>query len=229
MFLDALSYPVRGSGWLMILLGAILGVILDIGSIAPVIGLAVFVFAGGYFCAFYFDIISSTMCDHDDIPDWPGFSDFLDEIVMPLITLIGLLLLSFWPVIALTVYVFNMDVSPSSPEVPTWYDPAMYGLLFLGCCYFPMAIIANQAFGTFTSALPHVVLPAIFKALPSYFIPVVALILVWSIVDLGQSYAERLPFVGWFLAWAVALYGLMFQARLIGLIYRDKQDVLDFP
>ena len=92
-----------------------------------------------------------------------------------------------------------------------------------------MAIIASQAFGTFRSALPHVVVPAIFKALPSYLIAVVALVLVWTVVNLAQEYAAKLPFVGWFLAWAVALYGLMFQARLIGLIYRDKQDVLDFP
>lgn len=222
MFVDALSYPIRGSGWIMILLGAILGVIFDIATIAPVFGLAVLIFSGGYFCAFYFDIIGSTMCDHDDMPEWPGFEDIVDGILMPLIVVIALLILSFWPLVAL---VFLEEEYGAAP----WFEAAIYAAMFLGCCYFPMAVIAYQAFSTFSSTLPHVVVPAIFKALPSYLIAVVALILVWVAINFAQEYAVRVPYVGWFVAWAVALYGLMFQARLIGLIYREKQDVLDFP
>ena len=206
----------------MILLGAILGMIFDIATFAPLFGLAVLIFAGGYFCAFYFDIIGSTMCDHDEMPEWPGFEDVLDGIIMPLIVLIFSLILSFWPLIALVVVEEDYGAA-------AWFEPALYGTLFLGCCYFPMAIIAYQAFSTFSSTLPHVVLPAIFKALPSYLIAVVALILVWVAIDFAQQYVSQLPYVGWFVTWAVALYGLMFQGRLIGLIYRDKQDVLDFP
>jgi len=222
MFTDALTYPIRSGGWIMIVLGAILGVVFDIGSIAPVLGFAVFVFGGGYFCAFYFDIVGSTMCGHDDVPDWPGFSDIVDEIVSPLLKVIGLVLISFGPAIAVLIYNGSAE-----PEVLSG-APFVAAIAF-GVFYFPMAIIANQAFGTFTSVLPHVVVPAIFKALPGYLIAVVALAAVYAVAALAQTYAVRVPIAGWFFSWAVSLYGLMFQARLIGLIYRARQEVLDFP
>jgi hypothetical protein len=101
MFLDAVSYPIRGNGWIMIFIGAIFSVILDVLQFAPFIGIAVALFSAGYFGAFYLDIISTTMNDRDDVPDWPSFSSFIDDIVSPFIRLVGLVLISFLPALAL--------------------------------------------------------------------------------------------------------------------------------
>ena len=75
-------------------------------------------------------------------------------------------------------------------------------------------------------SFPHVVLPAVLKALPGYLLALGALILVFIVCALTQEFTASLPYVGWFIASAVALYGMMVQGRLIGLIYVEKQDKL---
>ena len=216
MFLDALSYPIRKSGWIMILVGAIFSVILDLLQFAPVIGIAVAIFSAGYFGAFYLDIISTTMTDRDEVPDWPSFSSFIDDIISPFIRLVGLVLISFLPALALA---FADQKAP-------WFIPAIVGAVVYGCFYFPMAILASQAFGSLGAALPHVVFPAVFRALPGYLLAVVALVVGFVVCGVAQAFTADVPYVGWFLTAAVALYSLMFQGRLIGLIYRTKSDKL---
>ena len=89
-----------------------------------------------------------------------------------------------------------------------------------------MAVLAAQAFGGLGAGLPHVVFPAIFRALPGYLFAVVALVVGVVVCAVVQAFTAAVPYVGWFLTAAVALYSLMFQARLIGLIYRAKSDEL---
>lgn len=54
------------------------------------------------------------------------------------------------------------------------------------------------------------------------------LILVFAVCSLARESLSNVPLVGWAIAAAIALYGLMFQGRLIGLIYRHKKDRLDW-
>ena len=89
-----------------------------------------------------------------------------------------------------------------------------------------MAVLAAQAFGSLGAALPHVVIPAVLRALPGYLIAVVALVAGFVVCDVAQALTAGIPYVGWFLTAVVALYSLMFQGRLIGLIYRTKSDKL---
>ncbi len=49
--LDALTYPIRNGGWVMILLRAIFSVILDLLKFAPVFGIPVAIFGAGWFLA----------------------------------------------------------------------------------------------------------------------------------------------------------------------------------
>ena len=217
MFIDALTYPLRRSGWMMILLGAIFSVILDVLQFAPLIGLLVAVFSVGYFGAFYLDIIGTTMGGRDELPDWPSFSSMLDDIVSPFFRLVALVILSFGPVLVVAI-VADRD--------GPWLVPGIWSAVVFGCFYFPMAVLATQAFGGIGAALPHVVLPAIFKAMPGYLLGLGALVLVFGVCGFAQEFTARVPYVGWFLTSAVALYGMMFQGRLIGLIYNDKRDEL---
>ena len=214
--LDALSYPIRRSGWIMILVGAIFSVILDVLGFVPIVGIAVALFSAGYFGSFYLDIVSTTMTGRDEVPDWPSFSSFIDDIVSPFIRLVGLVLISFLPALALLFA--DHDAS--------WFVPAMIAAIVYCCFYFPMAVLALQAFGGLGAALPHIVLPAIIRAFPGYLLALVALIVGFAVCAVAQHFTAEIPFVGWFLTAAVALYSLMFQARLIGLIYCDKSDKL---
>jgi hypothetical protein len=217
MFVDALTYPLRRSGWIMIVIGAIFSAILDVLKFAPLAGILVGIFSAGYFGAFYLDIVSTTMGGRDEVPDWPSFGNFWDDIVSPFIRLTGLAILSFGPVVAVVI---------CADHKALWGPPALLAAMIFGCLYFPMAVLATQAFGGLGAALPHIVLPAVCKALPGYLLVVGALVLVFAVCGFAQEFAAKVPFIGWFLASAVALYGLMFQGRLIGLIYIDKQDKL---
>ncbi len=217
MFIDALGYPLRNGGWIMIVIGAVFAVILDLFQLAPGVGWAVSIFAMGYFGSFYLSIVGSTMTDGDALPDWPSFTDFSDDILHPFLRLAALLLLSFGPGVASVV-----AVEESAPH----YWPVMAGSLLWGCIYFPMAVVASSAFGSLVAALPHIVLPAICRSLPAYAGAVIALMFVFVLSSGAQEFAAKLPYAGWLLAAAIWLYGLMFQARLIGLVYRSKQESL---
>lgn len=217
MYIDALTYPIRRSGWIMILVGAIFSVILDVLQFAPFVGVIAAVFSAGYFGAFYLDIIGTTMGGKNELPEWPNFSSFMDDILRPFFRLVGLGILSFAPTAAVAML---MDEKAAS------FLPTMAAAVAFGCCYFPMAVLATQAFGSFGAALPHVVLPAVIKALPGYLLALGALVLVLVVCTFAQNFVGSVPYVGWFLTSAVALYGLMFQARLIGLIYVSKQEKL---
>jgi uncharacterized membrane protein len=89
-----------------------------------------------------------------------------------------------------------------------------------------MAVLGSQAFGTLGAALPHIVVPGVARSLPGYLAAVAALVFGFALCVAAQILSARVPYLGWLLAAAIALYSLMFQARLIGLIYRDKRDRL---
>lgn len=201
----------------MIVLGAVFSVILDFLQAAPLFGLLVAVFGSGYFGSFYLSIISTTMIDRDEVPDWPDFSDFLDDILAPLLRLVGLVLVSFLPAIVL---LFFLD------EDVLWTVVALFAAIAWGCFYFPMAIMATLAFGGLGAASPHIVLPAIVRSMPGYLLVVAALVVATIFSAVAEGLAASVPYVGWFVAAAVGFYGLMFQGRLIGLLYREKRDNL---
>ena len=64
------------------------------------------------------------------------------------------------------------------------------------------------------------------RSMPGYLLAVFALLVGVALSSTAQHFLARVPYAGWFLTAAVALYSLMFQARLIGLIYRQKADRL---
>jgi hypothetical protein len=211
MFKDAFTYPFRGSGKIMILIGSIFAVLLKIGSIAPVVGLMASIFAAGYFASFYFDIISATIAGENTCPDWPSLSDFWDDIVIPFIRVIGAVILSFLPLI---ICIFAIHRESSA------FNPAIWASIAFGCLYFPMAILAIVLFGNLSGALPNIVI----RCMPGYLLVVAVLVLVFVISNVAEAFASRLFLVGWFLSAAISLYFLMAQARLIGLLYDRHQE-----
>ena len=216
MILDAITYPFRGFGWAMILVGTVFSVILHFAMYMPIIGLAAALFSAGYFGAFYLEIVASTMTGDTTTPDWPTLTSIVDEILMPLGRLIGLLVMSFAPFVLVLIF---LQESP-------WFLIAFLTALLYGCIYFPMSVLAAQALGGLFAALPHVVIPAIFKALPHYLVALIMLALVMVLVSMAQRYAGAVPLAGWFLSAALGLYGMMFQGRIIGLVYVKRHDRL---
>jgi hypothetical protein len=217
MFIDAFLYPIRQGGWIMIVAGALLSVILSLANHIVFVGLFAAIVSAGYFGSFYLDIVSTTMTGRKDVPEWPSFNNFWDDIFSPFCRLVFLVALSFGPLIYL-VYFANHKAD--------WFEAAFWGAVAYGCLYFPMSVLSTQAFGGIGAALPHIVFPGIFRALPSYLSAVLVLAVVFFGLHYGRLYVVKVPYAGWFLTAAVSLYAMMFQGRLIGLIYEDKREAL---
>lgn len=217
MFADAVGYPFRFGGWAMIVTGAVFSVVLDFLQAVPVVGLPIGVFAVGFFAGFYLDMVSTTIAGDEGAPDWPSVTEFSDDILMPFLRMIGLLLFSFAPAAAVIFF-----VDEEAPAFP-W---AVGAAVAWGCLYFPMALLGSVVCGNLFGALPHIVLPGIWRALPGYLLAVPGLVLAAAACGAAAEFSQRIPYVGWFVASALAIYSMMVQARLIGLIYRAKREAL---
>ena len=187
MFADAMGYPFRFGGWAMILSGAVLSVVLDFAQTIPVVGLPVGVFALGFFAGFYLDIVSTTIAGDDGVPDWPSVTDFSDDILMPFLRMVGLVLFAFAPMVAVVYF-----VSERAPAFP-W---AVGAAVAAGCFYFPMALLGSVVCGNLFGALPHIVLPGILRALPGYLLAVPGMVIAAVACGMAEEYSHRIPYVG---------------------------------
>lgn len=110
----------------MILVGGLFALLLNILQFLPFIGLLVAIFGAGFFGSYYLDVIGTTMNGDDRLPDWPSITDFWADIVGPLFHLIGLVLISFAPALAVVFFI--------SEDMP-WFDLALIGTLAWGALY----------------------------------------------------------------------------------------------
>ncbi len=75
MITDALSYPLRGSGVIMLIIGTVIAVLLQVATVGPFGAIALLLFYG-YFTAYYYQILQHTATGSDAEPDWPDVTDF---------------------------------------------------------------------------------------------------------------------------------------------------------
>lgn len=207
-------YPLQGSGWVVLLSGALLyTVLLWIigfgGWVVPFAALSVGGFALGYLWVFLLSIVTSTADGADELPDWPDASRFY-EIAAPLgrfalaVALCTLPALAAWLLLDASALVFMV-------------------LLVLGLFYLPICIIALAIGGTARDLNPVVLLPAAVRCGPAYLAACGALLLVL----LARSFAERalgdVPLLGGAFGGLLGTYFLAVQMRILGLLYRTHE------
>ena len=161
--MDALGYPVRGSGRILLVIGAVLSAVLGFasgfslfGGIASLLGLA-------YFNAYYHSIVESTVSWNEDPPDWPDISDLVGEVIVPTVRTAGVFLLSFLPMLGCVVLARKLGGG-------IWSSPLVWLGILWGVLYFPMAILHVIVSNEMINALPWHVLPKILKAMPVYLL-----------------------------------------------------------
>ena len=214
---DALCYPLRGNGGILILTGAVLLAALSLFLGIPRLGFLITLFIFGYFGAHFIEVVNLTVQGRDEPPDWPAVTDIAEDIVGPLIRLVGLLLISFGPLAMVRYF---------GAEMGGWSRAGMIGAGLWAATYFPMSLIAVAVTDQLAAASPHIVLPAIGRSLPGYLLNVVYLVGVWIGLTGIQWTALQIPYVGSFLASLSGLYGVILLARGVGLTYRRQRDRL---
>ena len=216
---DSLNYPVRGNGKYLLVIGAVMSILSDIAGFVPFFGLAVHLIVFAYFCAIYFDIIQTTSTGSDEAPDFPGVADPLDDMVKPAFWVIAVIILALAPSLA---YHLFAD-APRDQGIATLID---YGLIAFFVFYFPIAMLAVVNCGTLAAALPHVVVISIFRAGPIYLTAVGLLVAVYVGIELLTGHIISMPMFVWPLIWVISMYAMMVNGRVLGLLYREREEEL---
>lgn len=214
----AFSYPLRKGGWLLLLVGAVFFLVLDFLSRAPLVGVFVAVFTGGYLCAYMMKIIGSSAKGDEDLPPWPEFRDFWDDILAPFFSVLIVVACAFVPAGGYFL-VASRGGALSAPV-----------LLALGACgllCIPMALIALTIFGLGGALNPFLVVGSIFRVLGQYLVACVVLaVLVGLRVASATYFAEFGLLVGPVVDGLLSLYFLIVEMRILGLIYYANEERL---
>jgi len=213
---DILTYAYRGSGKYLLITCVVLSVVGDLAGVLPLIGFVVSLMVSGFFCAIYFQLIQSTATGGSEAPEFPDLSDFLGDIIWPMVQVFVVSLISFGPGIA---YALMSHQSGPHPLITL-------GLLGLGAIYFPMAVLAVVVLGTLGAASPHIVVPAIFRAGWLYWLGIGLLILLVAVGSVIGSAFSGSVILSALVTSIVGAYTAMTNARILGVIYRERQEEL---
>ena len=221
-FLSSLFlYPIKKEGLMIIIGGTIfLNISVFIGIFLGLFGIDIFlafpllvlrIVAFIIFLlilpGYMFSIIESTALGKDELPDWPDFSFFWSEVLLPFFQIIGLFLI---PVALGRIF----------RDITIW-------IILLSLFYYPMALLILAVGRKIINALnPVIAVISIFKIWKVY-LPTVALfyILFFGGRYLG-TFINRIPLVGVFLSTFFLLYIFIICLRLVGYLYRNNYNKL---
>lgn len=214
MIEDVLTFPFRGVGRYILIIGGVLSLILWFGSAIPILGIVIAIIASGYFGAYYFDIVNSTACGKNEACDWPDYRDFWSDIVAPYLCILSASVCSFGP---LLVIGFLLE-----PNVVI--RTALY---VIGFAHLPIALLSVAVFRNVRAAFWSNTIPAIMRCLPQYGVLLV-IFGIMTIANFGvKKVLSHVPVAGRLVSSFLGMYTLMMSARLIGLFYRDNSGIFD--
>jgi hypothetical protein len=229
LILGAFAYPFKKHGGILLFLGTIFLAIVDggtslkIGPLGAMFAMMFRIMFTGYIFAFMQSVIQHTAQGEDAMPDFPEFSSWWSDIMLPFLLFVATLLVSFLPVFLIPRFMPDHDTKVISIFVTAGF----------GAFYFPMALLAVSITDNFIAVSPHVVLRSIARVFVPYlvtFLVLAALIGVRYGAGLGFSAVPNQLFVlKLFLALImsfISLYLLTVEMRLLGLLFRKYRPQL---
>jgi|TARA_B110000908_G_scaffold155637_1_gene194018 hypothetical protein len=214
--IDILTYAYRGSGKSILITCAILSVLAALASFAPLFGIIASILFTGYFCAIFYQIIKSTATGGKEAPEFPETSNIIEDMISPMLQVFTVVIVSFTPYFAYRYFILSGDSESLISVV----------LLALGIIYFPMAILSVVILGSIGCCSPHIVIPSIFRGGWIYWIGILMLCLVYLTEVLIGSIFQGNFILGTLVMAVVTSYSLMTNARVLGIVYRERQDKL---
>ncbi len=212
-------YPFRGSGVIMLILGAGAMTMWNVAGVVPIVGWIVSLLITAYFTAFLFDVIRGTAMGDREMPHFPGAESIWDDVILPFFRFLFAFLFYLLPAIAYTVY---------TGEELFGDDELGLLLVFAGLFFVPMAILRIGVFNNVFDGLnPVAVVTSVFKVFIPYLIVLALIALLHVILEFGAEVAGALPaLVSYPLLVGIGFYVMILQARLLGLIYFTKKSAL---
>lgn len=218
LLIDGFTYAFRGNGKFNFIMGACLFLGEKIMSFAPIVGPIAVLLLGCYLIATYYGMVETSAGGAEEAPMFPEVTNLFEDVIYPNLKLIAIGVLSYSPFIA---YAFLVPDSRESAFIST-------GLLITCTAYYLMAQLAVMILGRLSAMSPHIVFPAIKRAGSVYWVAF-GCIIVLSALGVGlQNITGKVPLIGAIPQSAMSMYLLMTSARLLGLIYREREEQLDW-
>jgi predicted Zn finger-like uncharacterized protein len=225
---EVFIFPFKGTGKLLIIIGTVVFWILELIAsffiIVPIYGwilaIFVFLFIGGFLSSYMMKVITYSADGEKEPPDWPDVSAFLEDIVCPFFRVLWTILICFSPSL-LYLVIFLRHI--------TFIDPVLWLLFVCGLLYLPMSLIAVSMSGSILSAMnPAFIIPSILKVPLDYLVACVVLITIVGFRMAADKFLTFIPFIGSFIGGLLALYLLIVEARILGLIYYTNKERLNW-
>lgn len=216
IFKDILTYAFRGSGKYVLIVCVIMSLVAKLAGIAPLVGPIAALLLTAYFCAIFYQLIQSSAIGDNQAPQFPEVSNLLEDIIWPMIQIIVVSLISFGPLIGYLIFGDENRFSLLN----------LYALVGFGVIYFPMAILAVVVLGYTGAASPHIVIPAVFRGGWLYWVGVLLLILLYFVGSVIENAFSGSLILGTLVISIVSSYTLMTNARILGVVYRERQEAL---
>ena len=208
------KYPFGKGGLALLIIGSLMFFVLNILVTLGWTFRLVAVFSAGYLCAYLQKILFATAQGEDEVPGWPDFTNWKDDIVMPFRLAIAAAVASFGPAFG---YLIFHAVNDSEMRLPV-----LFPLFALGLLYFPMALLAVAMSNNLLAVNPLVVMPAIARLNLQYVLACVVffgMVLVRFVSESLLHVLLPIPVLPGLISSFIALYFLCVEMRLLGLLY----------
>jgi hypothetical protein len=233
---EVFMFPLKGNGLILLIGGTIFFGVLALLQRAPAIGffiggtkLLLGVISGGYMFSYLQKIIQSSAQGDDELPPWPDFTNYWDDIIRPYLQAVALVLICFGPAWLLGgKALFELELGG---EVEMTTILAFAALALLGLAYLPMALLAVAMADSIVGVNPLFVIPSILKVPLEYL--VVCCVMAAALIT--QTFCAALlqrfvavPVLPTLLSGFVFLYFLTAAMRLLGVMYHANKDRLNW-
>lgn len=207
----AFLYPFQGSGGMLLVAGT--AVFFLFGHF-PIIGLIL----TGYLFNYAKSVITTTADERQEPPDWPDFSDWKDDILIPYIQVLALLILTLGPAYLIGVL---------RPGTAFQAQVAFFAALSLGAFLAPMGMLALAMFDSLRALNPIALVWTIMRVPGPYFVAAASFEVVIVVNWLANRVITpmvRVPIVPGVISSFLSLYLLLVGMRMLGLLYASYRE-----
>jgi len=215
---SAFIYPFKSGGLTLLIIGMIFFGVLKILSFMPLGGWIFGVVGGGYLTAYLFKIVNTSALGRDEMPDWPDFTNFSQDILGPLLRMALTVIISFGPAIALALLGFFKG------QRYLFISAIICGIG--GVFYYPLAIVST-ALSMNIHLNPFKMLIAIFKIFIPYMVACIILGLIFGINYFFIKILNNIfPILGLLVNAFLSFYITIVEMRILGILYYTNSDRL---
>ena len=216
IFKDIFTYAYRGESKHVLIICVILLIAAQLVIFAPLVGFIASIFIYGYLCATFYNLVQSTATGGKDAPDFPEIANFVEDLLWPMVQIMFVFLVSFAPYFA---HMWLADESVS-------YSAVSFLLQVIGYTYLPMGILAVVVLGYTGAVSPHVVIPAIIRCGRFYWLSVISLVIVHLVSVVFEIALSDFFIIKALLMSVISAYVFMTNARILGVVFREREDEL---